>query len=227
MAGPNTERDARIVAAARLGQTHEALAREHKISRARVSQIVSAAGPKSPEEAQRQLIATRLRSRWDELEKIVQHPPIRTTSIGRVQFDPRTCSCGLEKSNSTTQEHAPDCNVQPVLDMAAVTGAIKTQLAVEAQYRAMFGVDLATRPGPGFDEDALLKLAEIRVAQRQLTARAPVTAIPALPPGYSSLSPEQQMRADLERRGAVIRAQRAAADHQADDDVVEAEIAED
>jgi hypothetical protein len=222
---PNAERDARITAAARLGQTHEALAREHKISRARVSQIVSAAGPKSPEEAQRQLIAARLRSRWDELQKIVTTPPIKTTSIGRTQWDPRTCTCGVK--GDTKRDHAEDCQVAPVLDMATVTNAIRTQLAVEAQYRAMFGVDLATRPGPVFDEDALLKLAEIRVAQRQLTATAPMTAIPALPPGYSSLSPQEQMRADLERRGAVIRAQRAAAEHQADDDIVEAEIVED
>jgi len=60
---PNAERDARIAAAARIGQTHEAIAAEHGISRARVSQIVAAANPRNPEEAQRQLIAERLRSR--------------------------------------------------------------------------------------------------------------------------------------------------------------------
>jgi hypothetical protein len=112
--------------------------------------------------------------------------------------------------------------------MSAVTGAIKTQLQIEAQYRAMFGVDLATRPGPLFDEDALLKLAEIRVAQRQLAAQVPAATLPALPPGYATMTPAEQMRADLERRGAAIRTQRAAvAQHQADDDVIEGEIVDD
>ena len=53
MPAPNAERDARIAAAARLGQNHEAIAKEHGISRARVSQIVAAANPRTPEEAQR------------------------------------------------------------------------------------------------------------------------------------------------------------------------------
>lgn len=58
MTGPNTDRDARIAAAARLGQTHDAIAREHGITRARVSQIVAASKtPVSAEETQRQLIA--------------------------------------------------------------------------------------------------------------------------------------------------------------------------
>lgn len=92
-----------------------------------------------------------------------------------------------------------------------MTQAIKTQLQIEAHYRAIFGVDLATRPGPVFDEDALLKLAEIRVAHRQLNAQAVPVALPALPADYSSMSPQEQMHTDLERRGSAIRAQRAAA----------------
>jgi hypothetical protein len=218
----NTERDRAIAAAARLGQSHDSLAAEHHLTRQRISQIIATQNPRSPEEAQRQLIAARLRSRWDELEKIVARPPIKTTSIGRTQWDPRTCTCGVK--GDTKREHDADCPVQPVLDMAAVTAAIKTQLAVEAQYPQMFGVDLATRPGPAFDEAALLKLAEIRVAQRQLAAQAPVT-LPALPPDYATLPPAQQARADLERRGAALQAQRAAIQRQAeDDDIPEAEI---
>lgn len=132
VAAPNTERDARIAAAARLGQTHDAIAREHGISRARISQIVAAARPSaSPEEAQRQLIADRLRSRWDELEKIAQQPPVKTTSIGRTQWDPRTCTCAT--GSDTSQPHDGDCQVQPVLAMETVVNAIKTQLAIETR----------------------------------------------------------------------------------------------
>jgi len=201
----NAERDAKIAAAARLGQTHEAIAAEHGISRARVSQIVAAANPRSPEETQRQLIASRLRSRWDRLEEIVREPPEQHSAIGKVVIG---------------------SNGKPVINATAVISAVREQLKIEQQYRAMFGVDLATRPGPTFDEAALLKLAEIRVVQRQL-AHVPVP-LPALPADYATMTPNQQMRADLERRGTALREQRAAiAQRQADDDVVEAEIVED
>jgi hypothetical protein len=202
VAGPNADRDARITAAARLGQTHEAIAREYGIGRARVSQIVTAANPRSLEESQRQLIADRLRSRWDELEKIVRDPPPMHSAIGKVVVD---------------------AHGNPVINASAVIQAIKTQLQIVAQFRQMFGMDLASRPGPAFDEAAMLKLAEIRVAQRQLAAQAPVT-LPALPADYATLPPAQQARADLERRAA-IQAQRAAIQRQAeDDDIPEAEI---
>ena len=209
MPGPNAERDARITAAARLGQSHEAIAREHGISRARVSQIVNAAAPRSAEETQRQLIATRLRQKWDELQRIVDRPPEQHSAIGKVVVG---------------------SDGRPVINATAVIGAIREQLKIETQYRAMFGVDLATRPGPVFDEDALLKLAEIRVAERQLAAQGPAVTLPALPAGYSAMSPAEQAAADLERRAAAMRAQRAAiaapaVEDQAD--IVEAEVVED
>ena len=200
----NTERDQQIAAAARLGQTHEAIAQEHGLTRARVSQIVAAANPRSPEEAERHLIAERLRSRWDELEKIVRNPPIRTTSIGRTQFDIRTCSCPTKAR--TDRDHADDCEVQPVLDMSAVTGAIKLQLAIEAQYRAMFGVDLGTRPGPLLDEAQIIMRAEITVAQQYLSPQGTLPPLPPLPAGYHTMTAEQQARAAIER----LREQRAA-----------------
>ena len=204
MAGPSTnaERDQQIAAKARLGQTHEAIAREHGLTRARVSQIVAAASPRSQEEVQRQLIAARLRSRWDELEKIVKNPPIKTTSIGRTQFDPRTCTCGT--GAATGQEHDPGCQVQPVLDMGTVSNAIKVQLSIEAQYRQMFGVDLGTRPGPVLDEAHLIMRAEITVAQQYLGRQAPLPPQPPLPPDYRSLDPERQARAQIERSRAQL-----------------------
>jgi len=204
--GPNAQRDAKIAAAARLGQSHQALAAEHGISRARVSQIVAAANPRSPEESQRAVIADRLRSRWDVLERIVAEPPEQHSAIGKVVIG---------------------SNGKPVINASAVISAVREQLKIEQQYRAMFGVDLATRPGPVFDEDALLRLAEIRVAQRQLDQQAPRSALPALPAGYAGMTPREQMRAELDRRRAALEAQRAtAAQHQADEDdeVVDAEI---
>lgn len=202
MQSPNHDRDARIIAAARLGQSHEAIAREHRISRPRVTQIVNAANPRSPEETQRHLIATRLRQKWDELQRIVDRPPIKSTSIGRVMWDPRSCTCGVH--GDTKRDHAPDCEVEPVLAMNDVVGAIKAQLAVEQQFRAMFGTDLAARPGPVLDDHERIKWAEIQLAHRQLSAQAPALPPPALPANYHSLPPDQQAQADLDRRRAAF-----------------------
>ena len=113
---------------------------------------------------------------------------------------------------------------RPVINATAVIGAIREQLKIETLYRAMFGVDLATRAAPVFDEDALLKLAEIRVAQRQLTAQGAPVTLPALPADYGSMSPEQ-VEADMARRRAQVAAQRVAITASAD--IVEAEIVDD
>lgn len=172
---PNTTRDAQIVAAARLGQTHDALARQHGITRARISQIVGAASPREPAEAQRLIIAERLRSRWDEMEKIVRNPPIKTTSIGRTQWDPRTCTCGVK--GDTGRDHSADCKVEPVLDSHAAINAVATQLKIEQQYRQMFGVDLGAQPEAQARtsmQDSLAGLRTVREAElaelRQLRA---------------------------------------------------------
>lgn len=204
----NTGRDAKIAAAARLGQTHDAIAREHGLTRARVSQIVAASKtPASAEEAQRQLIAERLRSRWDELEKIVRNPPIKVTSIGRTQWDPRTCTCPT--GARTDQPHDNGCHVEPVLAMGEVTNAIRTQLAIEQQYRQMFGCDLGTRPGPLLDEAHLIMRAEITVARQYMDRQAPAIPLAPLPPGYHALPPDEQMRIQLDRGRDQVSAQRA------------------
>jgi len=202
----NATRDADIAARARLGQSHDSLAAEYHLTRQRIGQIVTAANPHSPEESQRAAIATRLRSRWEVLERIVAEPPEQHSAIGKVVIG---------------------SNGKPVINASVVISAVREQLKIETQYRQMFGVDLATRPGPTFNEDALLKLAEIRVMQRQLDAQAPRAALPALPASYATMTPQQQARADLERRRAALQTQRTAIDqHQADDDdeVVDAEL---
>ena len=76
---------------------------------------------------QRKLIATRLRQKWDELQRIVDRPPEQHSAIGKVVVG---------------------SDGRPVINATAVIGAIREQLKIETQYRAMFGVDLATRPPP-------------------------------------------------------------------------------
>lgn len=160
MPGPNADRDARIAAAARLGQTHEAIAREHGISRARVSQIAKAATPRSPEETQRQLVAERLRSRWAELEKLVRHPPEMHSAIGRVVIG---------------------SDGKPVINASVIVQAIKTQLQIEAQYRQMFGMDLGTRPT--IPEDQAMALAVADIARHRAALGTGLVVPPAVAAG--------------------------------------------
>jgi hypothetical protein len=105
-----------------------------------------------------------------------------------------------------------------------IVASVKERRQLGESLRRLTGADAPPKL-PVFDEAAMVKAAEIRVAQRLLDAQAPVT-LAALPADYAAMTPEQQMRADLERRGAAIQIQRAAiAQHQAeDDDVAEAEI---
>jgi hypothetical protein len=224
-AAPHASRDAEIVAAARLGQTHDALARQHGISRARITQIVTAAAPCEPAEAQRQLIADRLRSRWDEMEKIVRNKPIKTTSIGRTQWDPRTCTCDTRAR--TDRDHAPDCQVQPVLDEALVVSAVKERRMVGESLRRLTGADEAPR-GIILDDRALRVMTEVAAARNQLEQQSPGIPRPSLPADYHALSPEQQLRAVLDRERAHRDAMLAAipAPPPGDDDVVDAEIVE-
>jgi hypothetical protein len=114
--------------------------------------------------------------------------------------------------------------VQPVLDMTAVTGAIKAQLQVEQQYRQMFGVDLGTRPGPVLDERQIVMMCEIRAVQQYRAQQAPVSPLPALPTGYGAMTADEQMRAHLERHRTAKTAHDAAIATAADDDVVDAEL---
>jgi len=198
----NTDRDAQIAARARLGQSHDSLAAEFKLTRQRIGQIVAAANPRSPEETTRQQIAARLRQKWDELQRIVDDPPTMHSAIGKVVVD---------------------ASGNPVVNASAVIQAIKTQLAVESQYRQMFGIDLATRPGPVLDEDERVKLAEVRAVQQYRASLAPLPAL-ALPAGYATMTPAEQASADLEARCVQMRAQQAAIDAARDDDVVDAEL---
>ena len=71
--------------------------------------------------------------------------------------------------------------------------------------------------------------AKIEFAQQYLDGQAARAPLASFLPGYTGMSPQEQMHADLERRAPAIQAQRAAvAQRQAeDDDVVDAEIVDD
>ena len=98
-----------------------------------------------------------------KLSDIIASPPIKTTSIGRTQWDPRTCTCGVK--GDTGSDHDRTCKVQPVLDEHVKINAVNTQLKIEQQYRQMFGVDLAARPEADARTDMQASLAVLRAAR--------------------------------------------------------------
>lgn len=59
---------------------------------------------------------------------IISSPPIRATSIGRVMWNPRTCTCGVK--GDTKRDHADDCQVQAVSDASAAIRASAERRAV-------------------------------------------------------------------------------------------------
>jgi hypothetical protein len=81
----------------------------------------------------------RLEAMDSRLAAITARPPIKTTSIGRTQWDPRTCTCDVKAD--TKREHDPACEVQPVLDEHAVIAAIKERRMVGESLRRLTGAD--------------------------------------------------------------------------------------
>ena len=72
------------------------------------------------------------RARLEEIDSLlgdmIARPPIKTTSIGRTQWDVRTCTCGVRAC--TDRDHAEDCEVEPVLDASVVLGALRERRQV-------------------------------------------------------------------------------------------------
>jgi hypothetical protein len=110
-------------------------------------------------------------AKLDELDSrlaaIASSPPVRTTSIGRTQWDVRTCTCSVKAA--TNRDHEPGCEVQPVLDMSVVIAAMKERRQVGESLRKMRGAD---RPPPAaaFDPDQLRQIDEIRQEQARRIA---------------------------------------------------------
>jgi hypothetical protein len=165
----------------------------------------------------------RLEQMDSRLSVIISSPPIKTTSIGRTQWDPRTCTCGVR--GDTKREHAADCPVEPVLDANSVIAAIKERRMVGESLRRLTGADEAPR-GIILDDRALRVMTEVAAARNQLEQQSPGIPRPSLPADYHALSPEQQLHAVLDRERAHRDAMLAAisAAPPGDDDVVDAEI---
>lgn len=85
---------------------------------------------------------TRLEQMDSDLAAIIDRPPVKTTSIGRTQWDVRTCTCDVKAA--TNREHDPDCKVVPVLDVGQVTAAVRTRLALGESLRKLVGADAAS-----------------------------------------------------------------------------------
>jgi hypothetical protein len=129
-----------------------------------------------PQQSLDELIAgetARLESCDQVLADIIVSPPIKTTSIGRTQYDVRTCTCDTKAS--TTRDHAEGCTVQPVLDQHAVISAIKERRLVGESLRRMRGADRPQTQTPddmALAEEATAYLRAVADRNRQLTAQA-------------------------------------------------------
>jgi hypothetical protein len=114
----------------------------------------------------------RLESCDQVLADIISDPPIKTTSIGRTQWDPRSCTCDVKAG--TTRDHAGSCTVQPVLDQHAVISAIKERRLVGESLRRMRGADRPQTQTPddmALTEEAAAYLREVADRNTVLTAR--------------------------------------------------------
>lgn len=130
------------------GWTYAAIAAETGYAHASAAmRAINTALSAIPQASCEELIAqetARLEEIDATLAAIVERPPIRTTSIGRTQFDVRTCTCPTRAR--TDRDHDPDCQVQPVLDMGIVVQAAKARIAVGESLRRMRGADKPPQP---------------------------------------------------------------------------------
>ena len=133
------------------------------------------------------------------LAGIVADPPVKVTAIGKTQYDDQG---------------------RPVKDMAVVISAIRERRQVGESYRRLTAADAAPPRGAGLTEDQARIMAEVIAAQRDRAREGSLIPLPSLPGNYGSLTPHEQMQADLARR----RTQLAALPAPQDDDVIEAEI---
>ena len=79
------------------------------------------------------------RQRNAVLETIISAgPPIKTTSIGRTQWDPRTCTCGVK--GRTDKDHDPDCAVEPVVDSAPLIAATRELRLNDAEIASLLSL---------------------------------------------------------------------------------------
>ena len=181
------DRDRQIVAKARLGITHEAIAKEHNLTRARVGQIIKAHTAAPPGEAERQEIAQTMRAKFNELQAIIDSPPLKVSAMARPTPDPRTGGY--------------------VTDQSVVVRCIAEQNRIAREYREMFSLDISRPPAPLIDARTQILINQAADAQRNLDAQAPRPALTPLPADYWDLPPEQQAAIQMERHSARVHTQ--------------------
>ena len=155
---------------------------------------------------------TRLEVMDSRLSEIIGRAPVKTTSIGRTQWDVRTCTC--EVKAATNRDHDPDCQVQPVLDENTVIAAIRERRQLGESLRKLVGADAPAGPTAILDARTQIVVGEINQARAargerpiQLPEPAAVTmpadqaaaaaaaALTALQPLGDKLRAEAQIRA--------------------------------
>lgn len=194
MSTPNADRDRQIVARARLGEHHDTLAAEFKLTRQRIGQIIKAsAPPRPPGEAERAALATTLRSQYDRLQKIIDSAPPRSSAIGKIVRYP--------------DDHPRAGDL--VSDDSIVIRALAEQGKLVTQYRGLFGCDIHQPPAPIIDARSLTLITEVRTEQQARDRLAPPAPLAPLPRDYGSLPPAEQARIQIDRRRTQVATQQA------------------
>jgi hypothetical protein len=151
------------------GWTYAAIAAETGYAHASAAmKAVNTALSEIPQASCEELIAAetaRLEEIDATLSAIIAQPPVRTTSIGRTQWDVRTCTCPVK--GRTDRDHDPDCQVQPVLDMGIVVQAAKARVTVGESLRRMRGADKAPQATRGEIERQYAEGMAAATAKRQ------------------------------------------------------------
>lgn len=125
------------------------------------------------------------------LEEIIKAGAvIRSTSIGRVMYDPRTCTCTVK--GRTDRDHAEDCAVEPVVDSGPVVAALRELRLNQAFLLSLeesnvqvdtSQLDMIVERYEAQWETIAALTAENNDLRAQLAALNDVYELPALPPG--------------------------------------------
>jgi hypothetical protein len=120
----------------------------------------------------------RLEDMDSRLADIICGPaPIKTTSIGRTQWDVRTCRCPTKAR--TDRDHDPDCPVEPVVDLGQVTAAIRVRLALGESLRRLVNADATPSASNVTIDQRSVSVMLLEINQdRALRGHPPLPAIP-------------------------------------------------
>jgi hypothetical protein len=157
---------------------------------------------------------SRLEQMDSVMAEIVTNPPIRATSIGRVMWDPRSCTCSVR--GDSKRDHADDCQVQPVLDASAVIRASAERRALGESLRRLTNADL-TQSAPIFDartQIMVTQINEVRATKGQPPLSIPAPSGPTMPAAQATAAAAASLAALQpfgDRRRAEIQAEAFAA----------------